>query len=191
MRNKHKSLKHLSPQTQDSSHSSPDPECGTSHRGQFSTNLSNVNPSHREQSFRNRVLQRGSPMGSQALPANVLQHGLLSPRVHRSWQEPAPARGSPRCHSLLQMHYLLRRGILHRLQVDICSTVDLCGLQRDNLPHHGLLCGLQENVCYGTWSASSPSFFIDLGVCIAVSLTYSHFFFQLLFLLHRFSPLLK
>jgi len=28
---------------------------------------------------------------SQALPANLLQRGLLSPWVHRSWQEPAPA----------------------------------------------------------------------------------------------------
>jgi len=37
-----------------------------------------VSPSHRLQSFRSRLLQRGSPKGSQALPANLLQHGLLS-----------------------------------------------------------------------------------------------------------------
>ena len=28
-------------------------------------------------------------------------------------------------------------GPFHRLQVEICSTMDLHGLQRDNLPHHG------------------------------------------------------
>jgi len=33
------------------------------------------------QSFRNRLLQCGSPMGSQALPVNLLQVGLLSPWV--------------------------------------------------------------------------------------------------------------
>jgi len=42
------------------------------------------------------------PTGSQALPASLLRRGLLSPRVHRSWQEPAPARGSPQGHSFLQ-----------------------------------------------------------------------------------------
>jgi len=57
---------------------------------------------HGVQSFRNRLLQLGSPTGSQALPANLLWCGLLSPWVRRSWQEPAPARGSQQCHSLLQ-----------------------------------------------------------------------------------------
>jgi len=42
------------------------------------------------------------PTGSQVLPANLLRHGLLSPRVRRSWQELAQARGSPRGHSFLQ-----------------------------------------------------------------------------------------
>jgi len=53
------------------------------------------------QSFRNRLLQHGLPTGSQALPTNLLRYGVLSPEVHRSWQEPAPARGSPWDHSLL------------------------------------------------------------------------------------------
>jgi len=56
-------------------------------------NCSNMGPSHGVQSFRSRLLQCGSPVGSQALPANLLQRGLLSPRVRRSWQEPAPSRG--------------------------------------------------------------------------------------------------
>jgi len=38
------------------------------------------------------LLQRGSPAGSPALPANLLRCGLLSPRGHKSCQEPAPAR---------------------------------------------------------------------------------------------------
>jgi len=29
-------------------------------------------------------------------------------------------------------------GPFHGLQVDICSTMEFCGLQGDNLPHHGL-----------------------------------------------------
>ncbi|KAK4831166.1 hypothetical protein QYF61_015636 [Mycteria americana] len=96
---------------EDSSHSSSAPAWGPSHRRQSSTNFSNMSPSHRlqffmncssvgpfhrVQSFRSRLLQRGSPMGSQVLPANLLQHGLLSPWVHRFCQEPAPSRASHR-----------------------------------------------------------------------------------------------
>ncbi|KAK4806640.1 hypothetical protein QYF61_022946 [Mycteria americana] len=45
---------------------------------------------------------------------------------------------------------------------DICSTVDIHGLQGDSLLHHGLHHGLQENLCSAAWSTSSPSFFSDL-----------------------------
>ncbi|KAK4831375.1 hypothetical protein QYF61_017506 [Mycteria americana] len=94
---------------EDSSHSPPAPAWGPSHSRQFSmtfssmspshglqffTNCSNVGPFHGVQSFRNRVLQRGFPTRSQVLPTNLLQHGLLSPWVHRSCQEPAPAWAS-------------------------------------------------------------------------------------------------
>jgi len=164
---------------------------GSSHRRQFSTHFSNESPSHGlqlfincpsvgpflgVQSFRNRLPQRGSPMGSQALPANLLRYGLLSPQVHRSWQEPAPAWGSLRGHSLFRAHPpALVWGPFHRLQMEICSTVDLHGLQEDSLPHHGLHHELQgKTPCLGIWSTSSPSFFADLGVCRAVSLTCSH-----------------
>jgi len=97
------------------------------------------------------------PMGSQALPANLLWRGLLSPQVHRSCQEPAPARGSPRGHSLLQASTCSGVGSsFHRLQVDICSTVDLHRLQGDNLPHHGLHHELQgKSLCSNVWSTSS------------------------------------
>jgi len=53
-----------------------------SHRLPFFTNCSSVGPSHGLQSFRNRLLQCGSPMGSRVLPANLLQCGLLS--LHKS-----------------------------------------------------------------------------------------------------------
>ena len=98
---------------------------GTSHRRQFSTKFSNVSPchglqlfmnrpsvgpSHRVQSFRSKLLQRGSPTGSQALPANLLRRGLLSPRVRRSWQEPAPLR-APHGVTASFRHHLLQRGV--------------------------------------------------------------------------------
>jgi len=68
---------------------------------------------------------------------------------------------------------LLQCGILHRLQVDICATIDLHGLQEDSLPHHGPQHGLQGNLCSSAWRTSS-FFFTDLAVCRVVSVTYSH-----------------
>ena len=88
---------------------------------------------------------------------------------------------------LLGIH-LLRCGVLHGLQVDICSTMDLHGLQGHNLPHHGIYHGLQGKLCFGAWSISSPSFFTDLGVCRVVSLTSSHFFLMTAFSPRFFSP---
>jgi len=67
--------------------------------------------------------------------------------------------------------HLLWHRVLHWLQVDICSTLDRHGLQRDSLPHHSLLHGLQGNLCSSAWSTSSPCLFTDLGVCRVVSLT--------------------
>ena len=164
------------PQGEDSSHSSPAPVWSPTHARQFSKNCSNVSPSYEVQSFRNRLLQHGSPLGSQALPANLLWHGLLSPWVCRSWKEPAPARDSPRGHSLLQASPpALAWGPFHGLKVDICSAVDLHGLQGENPPHHGLHHKRQgKALCSGISSTSSPSFFTDLGVCRVVSFTSSH-----------------
>ena len=84
------SLLLLPPQGEDSL-SSPSPALGPSHERQSSTNFSNVDPSHGlqlfmkcssvgpfhgVQSFRNRLLQCGSPSRSQVLPANLLQRRL-------------------------------------------------------------------------------------------------------------------
>jgi len=63
-----------------------------SHKLQFFMNYSSMGPFHEVQSLRNRLLQRGSPTESQVLPANLLQHRLVSPWVHRSCQEPAPVQ---------------------------------------------------------------------------------------------------
>jgi len=119
-------------------------------------NCPSVGPSHRVQSFRNRLLQRGSPVGSQVLPANLLQRGLLSPWVRRSWQEPAPSWAFHRVTSSFRHPPAPAWGPFYGLQVDICSTVDLHGLQGNNLPHHGLQHELQgKSLCSNISSTSS------------------------------------
>jgi len=130
-------------------------------------------PSHRLLSFRNRLFERGYPTRSQVLPVNLLQPGLLSPCSHRSCQEPAPAQGLHTARASLGCIHLLQHAVLHGLQVDICSTMDLHGLQWNSLPHLGLLHGLQGNLFSGAWN-TFPSFFTDLCVCKVVSFTCSH-----------------
>jgi len=185
-----------------SSHSSPAPAWGPSHRRQFSTNFSNMR-SFPHATVLHELLQCGSPpsgtvlqeqtapawvphgvtspaskpalvwaplsTGPQVLPVNLLQHGLLSPQGHGSCQEPAPVWASHGVTVSFRCIHLLQRGVLPGLQVDICSTVDLRGLQRHSLPHRGLLHGLQGKLCSSAWSASSPCFVTDLGVCRVVS----------------------
>jgi len=125
----------------------------SSHVLQFFTICTSMGPFHGVQSFRIRVFQHGPP------------HGVTSPA-----SKPAPAWATlstdpqvlPRSCSCARCpwgHTLLQVWVDPRLQVDICSTVDFHGLQR--------------NLCSGAWSTSSPSFFTDLGVGIVVSLTYS------------------
>jgi len=70
--------------------------------------------------------------------------------------------------------HLLQFGVLYGLQVVICSTMDLRGLQGHSLLHHGLHHKLQGNLCSSAWSTSSPFFFTDLGVNRVVALTYSY-----------------
>jgi len=129
---------------------------------------SSMGPSHEVQSFRNRLLQGASPMGSQVLPEHLLQHGLLSPRRHRFCQEPAPlwaihgvtaSFGHPPA-PVWSPPWAAGGDLLH------------CGppwAAEDSLPHCGLLHELQGNLCSSTWSTFSPSFFTDLRAA-------SHFF---------------
>jgi len=158
-------------------HTLPLLQHGVTPMGHFSTNFSNVNPSlrrqfftncpsvgpfHRVQPFRNRLVQYGSPMGSQVLPANLLQRMVLT--LHRST---GPARILLQCEISMGSQspsgiHLLWHGVLRWLQVEICSTMDPHGLQRIASPLHGLNHKLQGNLCSGAWSTSSPSFLIDL-----------------------------
>ncbi|KAK4810998.1 hypothetical protein QYF61_014471 [Mycteria americana] len=85
-------------------------------------NCSSVDPLHGVQSFRNRLLQHGSPTGSQVLPANLLQRGLFSPWGHRSCQEPAPAWTLHGVTASFGRIYLLWRGVLHGLQTESSPT---------------------------------------------------------------------
>jgi len=183
------SLPLLPPQGEDSSHSAPAPARGPSHGRQFSTNFSNVSPSHglqlftncpsvgpshRVQSFGNRLLQRGSPTGSQALPANLLRRGLLSPRVCRSWQEPAPLRAPHRVTASFRHPPAPVWGLPWAAGGDLLPRGPPWA-SGDSLPHHGLHHRLQgKNLCSSISSTSSPSFFTDLGVCRVVSFTSSH-----------------
>jgi len=143
------------------------------HGLQLFMNCPSMSPSHRVQSFRNRLLQRGSPTGSQALPVNLLQRGPLSPQVCRYWQEPAPVWDPHRVTASFEHPPALVWGAFHGLQVDICSTMERHGLQGKNLPHHGLHHELQgKSLCSNILGTSSPSsFFTDLGVCRVVPLT--------------------
>jgi len=83
--------------------------------------------------------------------------------------------GSPQGHRFLQASTCSGVGSLPQVQVEICSTVYLHGLQGHSLPHRGLHHELQgKALCSHISSTSSPSFFTDLGVCRVVPLTSSH-----------------
>ncbi|KAK4819158.1 hypothetical protein QYF61_025949, partial [Mycteria americana] len=124
---------------------------GPSHGKQSSMNCSSMGPFHRVQSFRNRLLQFGSPMGVTS-PASKPAWALLSTGPARSLLQ----LGLPRVSQPPSGIHLLWRGVLHGLQMDICSTINLHGLQGHSLPHHGLHQGLQGNLCSGSCSTSSP-----------------------------------
>jgi len=123
---------------------------------QLFPNCPSMGPSHGVQSFRNRLLQRRSPTGSQALPANLLRPQLLSPRVHRSWQEPAPAR-APHGVTASFRHPPAPAWTSMGCRGTTCLTM------------------VFRTSCKGRLSAPAsrapppPSFFTDLGVCRVVS----------------------
>jgi len=123
------------------------------------------------QLFRNRLLQRGSPAGSQALPANLLWHGLLSPQVRRSRQEPAPVRALHRVTASFRHPPALVWGPPRAAAGALLHCGPLWAARGCSLPHHGLHHEPQRNLSSGAWSTSSPFFFTDLGVCRVFSLT--------------------
>lgn len=119
-------------------HTLPAPAWGSSHRKQFSTNFFNMSPSHGleffincssvssfhgVQSFRSRLFQCGSSMGSWQQTCCSVGFSL---QRHRSCKEPALVWA---CHRVTASFGdpLLQCGVLHRLQVDVCSSVNRYG----------------------------------------------------------------
>jgi len=130
---------------EDSSHSAPALAGGPTHGRQLSMKFASMSPSHGVLSFRNRLLQRGSPTESQALPANLLRRGFLSPWGHRFWQEPAPARAPHGVTASFGHSTAPAWGPAQAAGGDLLH-VNLHGLQGDNLLHCALLHGLQGNL---------------------------------------------
>jgi len=143
------------------------------------------------QSFRNRLFQLGSPTGSQVLPANLLQHGLLA--LHES-------TGPSRLQCGLSM------GSQPPLDAPTYAGVGfstgcgwICAPAWTSMGCRGtayltmvIFTGCRGNLCSGAWITSCPCFFTDLAVCTVVSLTFSHssLWLQLPFC-RFFFPLLK
>ena len=90
------SSSHIVSAASSSSQYSTAPVLGLSHKRQSSMKFSNMSPFHGVQSFRNRLLQRGSSTSSQVLSANQLQHDLLS-MGHRLMVVSAPVTISMGC----------------------------------------------------------------------------------------------
>lgn len=72
---------------------------------------------------------------------------------------------------------LLLCGFLHRLQRVYLLWCVLPGLQGSNLLHQGLFHRLRR-ICSGIWSTSTHSFFMDLGVCRALTTMFFSLLFQ-------------
>jgi len=126
------------PSGDNSSHSAPAParawetvfhklsNASPSHGLQLFTNCPSMGPSPRVQSFRNRLLQHGSPWGHQPCQQTCSGVGSSLPGSAGSGRSLPLSTGSqlPSGIPLLQPW-----GPFHGLQVEICSTVDLHGMQ--------------------------------------------------------------
>jgi len=124
---------------------------------------SSVRPFSRETVL--RKLPQCDPFPRTAALHELPQPGSL-PQAAVLQEQAAPARAPPGVTASFRHPSALVWGHFHGLQVDLCSTVDLHGLQGGNLPHHGLHHELQrKTLCSGVSSTSSPCF-TDLGVCL-------------------------
>ena len=104
------------------------------------------------------VLPQGAVLQEQAAAAWVT-HGITSPvsKPALAWARSAgpgrsllQRRAPHRVTTFFRYPPALAWGPFHGLQVDICSTVDLHGLQGDSLPHQGLYHKLKgKTLCSG------------------------------------------
>lgn len=115
-----------------------------SYRLQFFTNCFSVGPFHGVQSFRKGLLSCWCPTGPQVLTEKLLQHRFPT-------ESQPPPLGMP----------LLWCGVLLTLQVDLCSTMDLCNIYT---------CYSPECVCPHVTSLTSRSsvhpYFLHGGPCL-------------------------
>jgi len=134
-----------------------------------------MGPLHGVQSFRNRLLQRGTPTRSHVLPENLPRRGLLSPRVRRSWQKPAPAQAPHGVTASFRHPPALAWESLSRATG---GDLLLHGLQGNSLPHHGFSSQVTREdslLRHLEHVLPSPSS-LTLEVCRVVSFTLSHSF---------------
>lgn len=129
-------------------------------------NCSSIGRFHRLQAFRNRLLLLVSPRGQcfcqEPAPVGAFD-GLQLPSGHVHLLRYGALHG-------LKCGYLLWHGPFHGLQGLRVSLGSSPRAAEGHLLHLGLLHGLQENLCFGAWSISYPSF-SDVGVCRVVYLT--------------------
>ena len=132
-------------------------------------------------------------------PTRVLSMGCSSSQTATAW---IPRGATDLARSLLHDGistgsqlpsghiHLLWHGFLHGLQVDVCPTLNLHGLQGDKL-HHQLI---RDNLCHephmNLEHLIPSSFFADFSACRVVSLPYSHSSLPHA-LVHQFFNLLK
>jgi len=145
-----------------------------------------MSPSHTLQLFKNcsivcpfhGYIPSGMACSSAGPPGGQKSCQKVCSSVGSSSWTTAPARTqflhklSMGCSFLQSMSTCCGMGSAICCSAGICSDIVLHGLQRDDLCHHGLLLGLQVNLC--SWSTCSLFFLTDLHVCIVFSLTYSH-----------------
>lgn len=109
-----------------SSLSSSAPAWVPTHRTQSSTNLSNVNPSHKPQFFQSCSIM-GPFHGDQSFRTTLFQFGS-PPRITSLAIKPAPVWVPLQRLQFLSGHiHMLPCEVFHGLQVDICFTRDLQG----------------------------------------------------------------
>lgn len=158
----------LPPEEENSSYSSSYPVGNPSVRRQSSTILSSVNPFHKLWLTSPAVLH--GVINPASKPDSAWIHVFL--HDHRSCRVPESSVGFTQDCSFLLVH-LHPSQVLHRLQMNLCSTMDLHRLKGHSCLTTVCTMGCRE-ICSSAWSTWSSSFTSNLGVCKVISLAYSH-----------------